>query len=312
MSYPYANGIISAKVETILSRQKLTKLIGLKKHEIIKSLVDLGYGTSKENVSLDKLTEEELVKTKDFLNNLQIDKSLIDVFYLSYDLIKIKGIYKANLFNQTFFSENNLGLLSNEDIHNAFNGHFENLPNKFIKLFSTINGKLSKQLTSREVSSLIEKEVINFIYRNVKSSQSLKDYLEIIIDFSNLKTFIRCKKLSWNKDDMKSMLLPNGKINISVFYNAFLENDSEIVKTFTNYYQENLRTIIFKYFQDLNLSNLDLSLDNLKLQLSKEYQFDIFGMGPVIDYYLKKEAEITNIKLIYLNTDISVDMLLGW
>ena len=42
MNYPYANGIISAKVETILTRQKLTKLIGLKKKEIIKNLIDLG------------------------------------------------------------------------------------------------------------------------------------------------------------------------------------------------------------------------------------------------------------------------------
>lgn len=311
MNYPYANGIISAKVETILTRQKLTKLIGLKKKEIIKNLIDLGYGESKDDVTLEKLTDEELTKTKNFLNNLQVDKKIIDIFYLSYDLIKIKGISKAKLFEQNFFSEDKLGLLSNEAVQEALIGNFDLIPKSFIKLFSAINSKISEDLTSREVSSLIEQEVISFIFANIKSSESLKDYFEVIIDFSNLRTFIRTKKMSWNQEEMKSMLLPKGKIAKEVFFNAFHKSDSEIVKTFNNYYQEKLSEIISRYFQDKNISNFDFSLDNLKLQIVEQYQFDIFGMGPIIDYYLKKETEITNIKLIYLNPTISVDMLLG-
>lgn len=311
MNYPYANGIISAKVETILTRQKLTKLIGLEKKEIINNLINLGYGNSKENVELDELTDQELVKTKAFLNDLQIDKQLIDIFYLSYDLIKIKGISKAKLFDQKFFSDNKLGLLSNEAIQEALVGNYDLIPKSFIKLFSSINSKISEELTSREVSSLIEQEVINFIYEKIKSIESLKDYFAVSSDFSNLRTFIRCKKMSWNQDEMRSMLLPHGKIPKNIFFDAFHKNDSEIIKIFTNYYQENLSEIISKYFKDKNLSNLDLSLENLRLKLVEQYQFDIFGMGPIIDYYVKKETEITNIKLIYINPTISVDMLLG-
>lgn len=311
MSYPYANGIISAKIETILTRQKLTKLIGLNKSEIIKNLIDMGYGESKEKVSLEKLIDQELNKTKAFLNNLQIDKHLIDIFYLSYDLIKLKGIIKAKMFNQNFYSENNLGLFSNEAIEEALDGNYELISKSFIKLFVSINSKISKDFTSREVSSLIEEEVTSFILNNIKGSKSLKEYFEMIIDFSNIRTFIRCKKLSWSQDEMKSMLLSNGKIATSIYCDVFQKNDSEIVKIFSDYYQENLSNIVHKYFQNHNLSNLDFNLENLKLKLSEQLQFDVFGMGPIIDYYLKKEAEITNIKLIYLNTSISVDMLLG-
>ena len=106
MDYPYANGINSAKVETILTRQKLTKLIGLKKKEIIKNLIDLGYGESKDDVSLEKLTEQELVKTKKFLNNLQVDKKIIDIAVWTKLISdsKFKGKILMNLSSKPYVS----------------------------------------------------------------------------------------------------------------------------------------------------------------------------------------------------------------
>ena len=54
------------------------------------------------------------------------------------------------------------------------------------------------------------------------------------------------------------------------------------------------------------------SFDELKLKIMKDYSLQFSSVGPLVYYYLEKEAEAKNIRLIYSNHETDVADLLSY
>jgi V/A-type H+-transporting ATPase subunit C len=312
MDYPYANGQIKAIENNILDRSQYLKLMKTEKDQFLKTLVDMGYSTYSDQ--LEEMINRELKRTKQYLDEISPEKRYTDLFFFASDALNIKVFYKMKVFGITHFDiYQDTGTLPKDDLKKAIlEGDFTGFSKDYQALFSKINDRIKDETNPRIVSARIDDAIYGFIMERLRFSQAkaLKTYFESSADFSNLLTLVRSRRLNWEYGEFTEMFLHQGIIPISVFASAYQASPEAMIRLFRDYYNEKLSQGLKQYSETKDLGRLERHFDKLTLELMKEYRHDSFGIGPIIYYYLKKQAEAKNLRLLYSDyeTDI-IDLL---
>lgn len=310
MNYPYANGQIKALENNIFDKMKYSKLIKTPKEDYLKVLGELGY--SHEANTLEEMINEELAEVKALIDKLSPQKQYTDLFFLANDALNIKVMYKKKLFNVNMDVFIGTGTISKELMKEAvFEGRLYDLPRDYQELFENINSSISGETNPRILSSKIDNCVYDFIFKRLNSAaDALRKYFGALIDFTNVLTFIRCRRLNWDYSEFIQMYLNNGTISLYTFKTSYELGNDAVITNFRIYYFEKIVKGLKTYYESNDLSLLEFHLNSLLLEIMKEYKNDTFGIGPIIYYYLEKKAEATNIRLIYANNEIDlVDLI---
>ena len=310
MNYPYAVGSIKVLEANILDRNKLSKLFKLEAKDFIKTLIELGYGSTVSN-SLEEILNSEVEETKALLDSLTPDKRHTDLFYFASDALNIKAMYK----NKFFKLNNNIfvttGVIARNILEQAiYHEDYSELSKDLSKFFKELNEKVEGEVKPRILSSKIDQAVFDYILKQNRNA-TLKVYFEAIIDFNNLLTFIRSRNLHWDYHQFLEMYLEGGVIPQEKYAEAY-EVNKDVDYLFKDYYHEKVTKGLKLYFEKEDLDILERYFDALTLEIMREYRYDSFGIGPIIYYYLEKQAEAKNIRMIYANKDIEVSDLLEY
>lgn len=317
MNYPYANGVITALDDKVINKSKFSKLIKLEKGEFLKTLVDFGYGkNAKDKSDLESIIKSELNDTKNMFDSISPNRKFTDLFYLSNDALNIKVLWKMKIFdtNHQSILVDSGKVIKDAYVKAILNDDYSLLDLKIEKLLKEIDSKVSSLENPRLISATIDNLIYNYIFSNITitTNNAIKVYFDTLIDFSNIKSMIRSLKLNWNIDKYLEMFLDNGMISKDDFINAYSVSNDEIIRIFKKYYNEKLSVGIKNYFDTNNLSKLELYFDGLLIDIMKQYRNDSLNIGPIIYYYIKKEAEAKNIRAIYANKDIELNDLLEY
>jgi len=311
MNYPYANGQVKALENKLLDRNKLTKLMKINKNDFLKTLIDLGYGYSNSK-NIEEIINDELLNIKKLFDEISPQKKYTDLFFLAYDAINIKAFYKSKIFkvdNHDLFVQT--GIIPKDILKLAiFEEDYSLLSKEYQKLLININDKVQELDNPRIISAIIDNSIFQFILQRSNNNDSLQTYFQGFIDFANVLTFIRSLRINWKFKDFSNMYLENGKISLDVYENLYELSNEAIMKGFNNYYNEKVTKGLRVYYDSKDLSLLERHFDKLLLELMSEFQHDSFGIGPIIYYYLKKQAEAKNIRLIYASNDVQINDLL--
>jgi len=315
MNYPYANGTIAAIEEKILDKNKLSKLLQKQPQEVIKSLADLGYGEKHTN-NLEGLINQELKKTKELIEDIAPETKYSDLFFVASDNLNIKSLYKMKIFE--LYREDILvdsGVIPLDSLKKAIlENDFSNLDKSQVTLFKEINGQIEGKRNPRVISAIIDNCVFKYLFLRLKKhpNAALKTYYQTFVDFANVKTFIRSLNLKWTVDEFLEMFIDGGKLPQALFVEIYDKSVDNILKAFNNDYEGEITKGLKKYFDTHDLNSLERYLDQLMLNIMKEFRFDSFSIGPMIYYYLKKQAEAKNIRYIYANPYLNASMLLEY
>lgn len=312
-NYPYANGVIKALDNDILDYEKFQKLINLDQGEFFKTLIDLGYGLN-TSVDLESLIKSEHKKIREMFNELAPNNELTDLFYLKNDAVNIKVLYKQKLFNANFDVFLETGTISQEDLHDAvFNENYTNLEKDYDKLFENIEKAIEDVDSSRLLSAKIDQEIYNFIFEKLSwRDEALLIFYKARIDLSNVLTMIRSTNLGWEKAEFELMFVDGGKISKDIFLEAYNADSEDIVRIFANHYEGKISKVFDIYFKNKDLNNFEKNLDELLLEIIAAFNYDSLTIGPIINYYMKKEAEAQNIRIIFANANPEASDLLKY
>ncbi|MCK9471143.1 MAG: V-type ATPase subunit [Bacilli bacterium] len=314
MNYTYVNSQIKVIEESILDKNDFLKLSKVSKNEFLKTLVDLGYGSSGD--SLEKIINNELYNIKKHLDEVSPKKEHTDLFFLLDDAVNIKYLYKLKTFklrdasmflNRGNFLEADLRSAILENDYSAFN-------KDYTKLLTNIEKNVSHITDPRVLSGLIDSMIYDFILKKVRLTfnEPLSTYFKTRIDFSNILSFVRIKNLHWKFEDNKEMFISGGNISVKVIEDLFNLKDEDVIRSLQPYYNEELSKILDDFYKTKDLNILEIKLDRLQLKLMRPFKDDAFGIGIIMYYYLKKLAEAKNIRYIYANPDIDIDNLLEY
>ena len=306
MNYPYANGIISVIENKVLDRNKLYVLSKYEKKEFIKVLLAMNYGGSGE--TLEDLIASENNRVKDLLKEISPKKEDTNLFYLVNDEQNIKILYKIKVYNldkYDLLSENgtmDLEILSQAIIDN----NFTNAPKRLKELVTKINSHLTDDINPKNLSSLIDNSIYSYAIK-ATNNHILKKYLTYRIDFNNVISMLRSKNLNWDKSEYFKMFLDNGSISKNVLENVYEASKEELIKCLEVFYDGKISKVLKKI---TSLDECQLEFERLMLELMKEYKNEPLNIGPVIYYYLLKQAEAQNIRILYSLDKVDIKDLL--
>ena len=306
MNYPYANGIISVIENKVLDRNKLYVLSKYEKKEFIKVLLAMNYGGSGE--TLEDLIASENNRVKDLLKEISPKKEDTNLFYLVNDAQNIKILYKIKVYildKYDLLSENgtmDLEILSQAIIDN----NFTNAPKRLKELVTKINSHLTDDINPKNLSSLIDNSIYSYAIK-ATNNHILKKYLTYRIDFNNVISMLRSKNLNWNKSEYFKMFLDNGSISKNVLENVYEASKEELIKCLEVFYDGKISKVLKKI---TSLDECQLEFERLMLELMKEYKNEPLNIGPVIYYYLLKQAEAQNIRILYSLDKVDIKDLL--
>lgn len=314
MDYGYASGAIKARETRLLDKTKLAKLFNIKEEDFRNSLVDMGYGATSE--SLEGIVNAELNATRKFLKTLTPDNPTMDLFYLQNDAQNVKVIYKSKIFGIPNDNLVDTGVINKTVLVDAIQKeNYDHIPNEYAELLKEIAAKAEGVKSARLLSSAIDKCVFKYIFTKLESAkdEALKVYFNTFVNFANILTLIRCQTLNWGLDKFQEMYLPYGTYAKEDFISAYSLAGEGLAKHFIKKdYGEKISKCLKAYTEDLDLSKLEKSLDELKLVVMKDFSLQFSTVGPLVYYYLEKQAEAKNIRMIYSNHNTDVSDLLEY
>ncbi len=316
MDYLYANGIIKAIDNNVLDKNRLSKLLHLDKQSLLKTLTDMGYGSNDHNDNLEDLINSELSKVKTLLESISPNKEFTDLFFLQYDALNIKILWKMKIFK--LGSKKLLvdyGSIDKEVLSKAIlEDDYGEIKPGLKSLLKSISDKVSELNNPRLVSAYIDNSVYSYAFKQLGMfpNKNLKPYFEVSIDIANVLTLVRSLKLNWDVNQYLEMFIDGGKVSKNTFIDVYGSSNDAIVKAVSDFYGNRLAIGLSSYFTNKDLDKLEKYYSELLLIVMKDYEYDSFNIGPLIYYYLKKQAEANNIRLIYADSNIELNGLIEY
>jgi V/A-type H+-transporting ATPase subunit C len=312
-SYPYASARVKAIESRLITQDKLSRLIESKDFESAMSVLgELGYGQpAPAGASFEDLIEKELLEADGLLETLSPSdvftrimragrdyhnlKVLIKLFMLDKDLDSA-GLFSGNISVDTLkraISENNYYDLSPvmKDALSAIDKQFT------VAADVSIVGATLDRAYSKEVSALVRE----------LGNELVSMYFTAYFDMSNIIAFMRVRAF-YGRDSFENAYLEGGGIDKKTFLDAFdLSNDNVLSAVVKGDYARILAGAIEDYHRTKSLYMLEKARDDYLLSLVKEQRHDMFGIGPLMSYYIGKQREAAAVRMVMTAKQGGVD-----
>ena len=295
MNYPYANGTIKALETKIQDRTKLQVLSKYDKAEFVKVLLAMNYGGEGSNV--EEIINNELAKVKSLIDELSPSKEDTDLFYLTTDAQNIKVLYKIKKFNLDKFEllSNGGSVFKDHLVEAIIDNVYDNLTKKERKLIERLELATSEVTNPKILSATIDNEIYSFALRKT-SNKVLKKYFTVKIDVTNLLSLLRAENLNWKLENYYDMFIDGGSISKDVFESIYKKDMITKAKLLSEYYDEKISKLLSN---NLSFNRLEIIFDRFILEYMEIDKHEPLDIGPMIYYYLLKQAEAQNIRILY-------------
>lgn len=306
MDYPFANGVISALETKVLDRSKLYVLNKYEKDEFVKVLLSMNYGGS--GSTLEELIQLENRRVKELIDSITPSKKDTDLFYLLNDALNLKVLYKNKLYKVN--KENlitNTGAISCDLLKKAvIDDNYEGVSKDIKNLIIHINNQINETTSPKHLSSIIDNEIYQYAL-SATNDLILTKYIKAKIDLSNVISMLRAHNLNWNVDEYLAMFVKGGKIQEDELASIYDESKEEQIKYLSKYYNETISKVLSK---TSSMNEYQIDFDRLLIEIMSEHKNDPFSIGPMINYYLLKQAEAQNIRILYSLNNVEIKDLI--
>jgi len=131
------------------------------------------------------------------------------------------------------------------------------------------------------------------------NSQLTISYIKRLIDFTNLKTLIRCKELKKSVEYLDSVLLSGGNISEEVFSGNHSKNYDEIrASVESKLHSDDLVTAMDEFISEGTLIILEKRMSELLERFMKQADRMSFGPEPVFAFFRRFENHIQILRSI--------------
>jgi len=127
----------------------------------------------------------------------------------------------------------------------------------------------------------------------------ITEYFKAMIDFINLRTFIRCRKQNQVKETLEKVLIKGGDVETDKILDMFYE-DIEILPIKLKAYKIGrvLSKIVEEYKNTNSLNSFEKSMDDYLVEIVRKAKSIHYGAEVIFSFLFAKEMEIKNLRLI--------------
>lgn len=298
MSYKflYQNAQIKSRESKLLTQQGVQRLLDASDtREASRALAELGFGTDGENFDVVfKRAEDENIALLKEMN----EGGALDAFLIESDYTNLKILLKAfvsGLKAETFAPD---GLFEVGFLQNAIEtGEVAALPKQMQEIIlKTQEALVSGQISAHKLDIDVDKtQYAHQLELCKKSGKVAKEYFEKRIDYLNISSFERARRLNLDQSFFEECFINGGKIALTTFQSVWELHGEELLKPFKE----------TAYFEDLKaldeggkLVVFEAKADDSLLKVWKSEKDDLYSIAPIVAFYMSRKTELKIAKLI--------------
>jgi V/A-type H+-transporting ATPase subunit C len=305
--YLFSTALVRSVEKNMLSKEKVEKMVDAKTAEdALKVLYESGYGNAKEQVSardFEQILEDEHKKTYDFIMSIAPEMNNFRILLFAYDYHNLKVIMKSEFLGidasaslvdtgtinlkmlKYAVKERDFTVLT-ENMRNALNDILDNFP---------------KNKDPQYIDIIFDKYCYDEMLKSAEglSNTYVTEYLRMLIDTINIKTFVRLKKMGKSWDFLSKVFIDGGRIPHKAFVSSYddtFENFSEDLVAY------GFRDVFLEGTDELKetgkFTNLEKLCDNKLMEHVKTAKYISYGIEPLVGYLIAKENEIKSARII--------------
>lgn len=308
--FVFQNARIKAFESRLLSPQQLQRLSDCTSAaEVYKLLTEFGFSQSSgaEAGDFDALFAAEERAAYAVVKDFNVDGAL-DSFLLSCDYHNAKALMKAAAGGGKAVLMPN-GLYDSDMILECVEGGKVDVSERMTEAISALNKlMLEGRLTPREIDVTLDKAMFADVTAAAKrGGKAIVKYFTQKIDYLNISTFVRCRRLGQNEKFFEDSFVSGGELAYS-FFGDIYEGSDEALRERCKYspYGE----LACRLAEDKNLVGYEVAVDDLLLKEWREQYNDMFSPSPIIYYHFAKLTELKAVKLVVAGIKNNVDSAL--
>lgn len=298
MSYKflYQNAQIKSRESKLLTQQGVQRLLDASDtREASRALAELGFGTDGENFDVVfKRAEDENIALLKEMN----EGGALDAFLIESDYTNLKILLKAFVSGskaKTFAPD---GLFEVGFLQNAIEtGEVAALQKQMQEIIlKTQEALVSGQISAHKLDIDVDKtQYAHQLELCKKSGKVAKEYFEKRIDYLNISSFERARRLNLDQSFFEECFINGGKIALTTFQSVWELHGEELLKPFKE----------TAYFEDLKaldeggkLVVFEAKTDDSLLKVWKSEKDDLYSIAPIVAFYMSRKTELKIAKLI--------------
>ena len=287
----------------LLTKQQLQRLADAKSLEEANKLLN-ETSNSSELSKLDRpenyeqVLSEVLNKTYKEAMEISPDKSLVEILSCKYDYHNLKVLVKENILKEKFDSM--YCMLDGNEIE-AFRELALKNDEGLSKDFKECLDFFETTKDPQDIDIFIDKKYFEKVLSLAEGFklEMITEYFKAMIDFINLRTFIRCRKQNQVKETLEKVLIKGGDIDTDKILDMFYE-DIEILPIKLKAYKIGrvLSKIVEEYKNTNSLNSFEKSMDDYLVEIVRKAKSIHYGAEVIFSFLFAKELEIKNLRLI--------------
>ena len=305
----------------LLTKQQLQRLADAKNLEdAIKLLNETSYSSELSKLdrpeNYEQVLSEVLNKTYKEAMEISPDKSLVEILSCKYDYHNLKVLVKENILKEKFDSM--YCMLDGNEIE-AFRELALKNDEGLSKDFKECLDFFETTMDPQDIDIFIDKKYFEKVLSLAEEFklEMITEYFKAMIDFINLRTFIRCRKQNQVKETLEKVLIKGGDVEtdkilemLSVstsppliktdkILDMFYE-DIEILPIKLKAYKIGrvLSKIVEEYKNTNSLNSFEKSMDDYLVEIVRKAKSIHYGAEVIFSFLFAKELEIKNLRLI--------------
>lgn len=302
LDFLYVSGRVKVLETRLLGKNVFERILDAEgPEEALRILGDTEYGEGiadmKSVYDFESLLENNMRQTFNILKESTEDQRYIRFFTLKYDYHNLKVVIKSKILGKSaeeYFSR--LGDIKPEEMRKLLSEDASvDLPRNIVKYYNEAIVTYEKTGDPQQVDMIIDKALFREMSKIAKELNApfLQNYLSVLTDLTNIKIFVRLKKMEAEGKILRNALLPGGKLDNALWEKLFTRDMEEIISAFesTDYYDVIVNGLS-EWEETGSSSTFEKLTDNYLLSFARKGLYTPFGSEPLIGYILGKENEI--------------------
>ena len=299
----YQNAIVKSREGTLLGADRLQRVSDAADlEEAIRLLVEAGYPAISSPDEMLFAAEKEAAT---FFKSCMTAGYGLELFLIADDYHNAKVAAKARFFGGAKDAYKVEGFLPIACIEEALEKEeYKDLPVPMAEAFSSLSALSAKEeLYPSDLDALLDKAAFREIADKGKGAhRTIKRYFALLADLKNISVAYRAGKASLGKEKTRAMLLP---------YGSLAEKDLLLIREFGVDAAEKIRpnADLIGALDAIKegITAYETYADDVLLALLKKERYDMFSPAPIAGFYVGKQREILNVRLILARIANGVD-----
>lgn len=303
-SIPYACARVSALTKGLLDEQTVKRMADGTLEDAMRTLLDVRYGNMPDATAADceRMIDNVRTQTAADIRELSPKPAITDLFLLATDIQNLKVLLKARLLGTVDAELQAGGLYEREALSRAVaEQEYHGLPEIIRDALDGLERRLKVEVEPQQVSIALDRAYLAhaLAVAGREKDEFALTYFRALCDFDNIITFLRMRAMGAPREELRTVLLPEGGVRLSdlaAAYELSAESIGHVLAESTA--RQAIATGLAEMQQTGNIGALERRRDDYLLSLVKGRKYDVLTIYPLLGYLFARDREAKAVRLI--------------